>query len=855
MVWIEIRTVPAQDVTASVTMNGSCGLSVMSFSALLGRHARIGFILAIASLVLPVSPALAGPGFIGSSKVSIDDSSADLLASIEIRFNCKAQYLRHDPRSNGDRIRIFLEPTSICNGVSPVVAESRSRLRPFNADSAHLIELEYDGTSAGGPVLTLSFSKPVAFDVDMSRIAFDVVVHVRESALQALPAESVQTAPTVPHRQVARPKPITPDYVINLASFRRIPTIADAPNLQLGANQRLFYSEAIVDGTMWYRLRIGNFDSPGSAKDALVGLTSSFPGAWIDELEANASETDLTVAVREFSEPQATLVDNDIATSKIDSLMEDARRSMIEGDTSKAVQIYTKVLQLPESARHPEAQEYLALAREKKGQTAHAKAEYQRYLSLYPDGEGAARVNQRLAALLASNQPAGQPGGASNVQSGRQVAKRSDWRIQTYFSQYYRRDVNQPDDREEIVSQSALYSDVNFDARRRGERFDFSSRLSAGYRSDFLDNASSSGNSTRVSYAYADLADAVTGLRGRIGRQSRNNGGVLGRFDGINLGYELNEKVLINTVIGKPAYSSSDGIDSSRSFYGASVNYGPVLENLDLGLFYIQQDIENVRDRQAVGGEFRYFGDKQSLWGMADYDLHFGELASAFLQGSWRFESRLSIHALANKRGSPFLSSGNAIIGQPVSSFAELATIFSADELSQLGKDRTADSTNYSVGLSYPITQKLQINSDIGQSTIDATPASGGVLATPGSTYSYYSGSLLASSLIKEGDVSIFSLRYSDSETTQVISMTVDSRYPFGRTWRINARLRVDRRQLASDGSEQWLYTPGIRIQYRRSQKFRLEFEAGKLFSQLDSASINQDRESYFVNLGYQVFF
>jgi len=190
-----------------------------------------------------------------------------------------------------------------------------------------------------------------------------------------------------------------------------------------------------------------------------------------------------------------------------------------------------------------------------------------------------------------------------------------------------------------------------------------------------------------------------------------------------------------------------------------------------------------------------------------------------------------------------------------VSTFAELANIFTADELSQLGKDRTAASTNYSVGLSYPITQKLQINTDIGQSTIDGTPASGGVLATPGSTYSYFSGSLLASSLLKEGDVSIFSLRYSDSDTTQVISVTLDSRYPFGRTWRINARLRVDHRQLTSNDSEQWLFTPGIRIQYRRSQKFRLEFEAGKLFSQQDSASINQDRESYFVNLGYQVFF
>jgi len=225
------------------------------------------------------------------------------------------------------------------------------------------------------------------------------------------------------------------------------------------------------------------------------------------------------------------------------------------------------------------------------------------------------------------------------------------------------------------------------------------------------------------------------------------------------------------------------------------------------------------------------------------------------LQGSWRFESRLSIHALLNQRGSPFLSTGNAIIGQPVSTFAELANIFSADELSQLGRDRTAASTNYSIGLSYPLTQKLQINTDIGQSTIDGTPASGGVLATPGSTYSYFSGSLLASSLLKEGDVSIFSLRYSDSDTTQVTSITVDSRYPVGRSWRVNARLRVDHRQLTSNDSEQWLFTPGIRIQYRHSQKFRLEFEAGKLFSQQDSASINQDRESYFVNLGYQAFF
>jgi hypothetical protein len=818
------------------------------------RLPRAGLIAACLGM-LACAPAFAGPGFIASTRVSVDEADVDSIAAIKIRFNCKTNYLRHDPAGGGDRLRIYLEPTSICNGVSPVVAESRSRLRPFNSDSAHLVELEYDGDDSVGPVLILSFSKPVTFEVEMSGISFDATIRVGEAV--ALPAVPDSTSAVSSHRQVVREKPESPEYVVNLVSYQRIPTIADAAGFRPAAGQRLFWSEALVNGAIWYRLRLGNFESPGDASEALTGLKATFPGAWIDKLDPQPTDTDIVVAaLRAFDLADASPT-GAATDSKIDELMEDARRAMIAGDISRAIQIYTKVLQLPDSGRHAEAQEFLALAREKNGQMAHAKAEYQRYLSLYPDGDGAARVNQRLAALLANNRPASQPADSESPASGRRSSRLSDWRIQTYFSQYYRRDVNQPNDQDEIVSQSALYSDINFDARRRGARFDFSSRLSAGYRNDFLDNPSSisGGNSTRISYAYADLADAETGLRGRIGRQSRNSGGVLGRFDGINLGYELNEKILISTVMGKPAYSTTDGIDSSRSFFGASVNYGPLLENLDLGVYYIQQDIENIRDRQAVGGEFRYFGANQSLWGMVDYDLHFGELASAFLQGSWRFESRLSIHALANKRGSPFLSTGNAIIGQPVATFAELTNIFSAEELTQLGKDRTASSTNYTFGLSYPITPKLQISADAGQSTIDSTPDSGGVLGMPGSTYTYYSGSLLASSLVTEGDVSIFSFRWSDSDTSNVTSMTIDSRYPIGRSWRVNARLRVDRRQLVSDDSEQWLYTPGVRIQYRRSQKFRIEFEAGKLFSVQDAINSNQDRESYFVNVGYQVFF
>lgn len=800
--------------------------------------------------------ASAGPGFIESSRVSGDAATDAFSASIEVRFNCKAEYVRHEPQGSSDRLRVYLDPTGICNGVSPIVAESRSRLRPVNSDNANLTDLEYDGDSPAGPMLTFNFGRPVAFDVDMSGVSFGLIVTVSAAddlAAQTMPAP---IPPSVPHRQVPRATEDDPNYVINLASFRRIPTIADATGLELDSDQHLYYSEVIVDGKSWYRLRLGNFESGDAAAVALGDLKVNFPGAWIDEIDKDASIVEIGVAEQSIAEEPIDMPDGDgMARSKVDELMDDARKSMAAGEISRAIQIYTKVLQQPEHTRMAEAQEYLALAREKNGQMAHAKAEYQRYLSLYPDTEGAARVNQRLSALLASNR---QSAGVLNTATlGRQVSRQNDWRVQSYFSQYYRRDVNQQSDQDEIVSQSALYSDVNLDARRRGERFDFSSRLSAGYRSDFLNESFGSGNSLRISYAYADLADATTGFRGRIGRQSRNSGGVLGRFDGLNLGYQLDDRVQLNTVIGKPAYSSSDGIDSSRTFYGVSAHYGPILENLDLGAFYIAQDVEGVQDRQAVGAEFRYFGTNQSLWGMVDYDIAYRELANAFLQGSWRFESHLSIHGLVDRRGSPFLSASNALIGQPVLTFKELAQIYSEDELRQLGRDRTSLSTTFTIGLSYPISPRLQINADASQSTMDATPASGGVFATEESTYKYYSGSLVASSILKEGDVSIISARFSDSDTSRVISLTFDSRYPIGRTWRINPRLRVDRRQRLADPNYEWLYTPGIRLQYRRSQRFRITLEAGKQYSQRDTgiADLNLDRESYFFNIGYQSFF
>jgi tetratricopeptide (TPR) repeat protein len=807
-------------------------------------------LLVVISIFLVSYPLLAASGFVAGTKVSrVGD-----LAVITVSFNCDVQYLGHDPGTGGDQLRIQIEPTSICTGVAPLAARTQERFRPASADLASLVDVEYDGESSLGTFLRLNFSNAVGFSVEPFTSARHVIITVRMGTNPAVaPATDSRPVST----QVQRSAPPAPRYVINLQSSERSPAMADFSKLDLGPGQELMVTEVVIDGKAWHRLRVGYFESSDAAARALAELRLEFPTAWIDRESASAEleNTNTEIVVPPAANPTTTdLAGTSADEAKLAELMAEAKRLMTTGELSRAVQIYTKVLQQPENRYQPQAQEYLALARERNGQMAHAKAEYQRYLATYPDHEGADRVKQRLAALVTQpGRRAAEAAVAASSSPGTVRRRPETWNLRSYISQYYRRDANQLNDNDQVVSQSALYSDINLDARRRGERFDFSARLTAGYRKDFLGQPN--GDQARVSYAFADLADSKLGLRGRLGRQSRNTGGVLGRFDGLNLSYQATDLIRVDTVVGKPVNSTTDGIDDSRSFYGVSTNFGPIIDNLDVGVFFLQQNVDNLTDRQVVGAEARYFGDGKSLWGQVDYDTSFNEISSLFLQGSVRLPWEFTMTGLFDKRRSPLLSMSNALIGQPVFEFDELVILYTEDEIRELALDRASQTTTATFGLSRPLTPKLQINLNTTFATIEATPESGGVFATPESKYTYISTDFVGSSLIKEGDVSLLGLRYSDSQNTEVLSINLDTRFPIGRYFRFNPRLRVDHRQIKTDQSTQWIYTPGIRLQYRKDRRFRIELEAGMQFSSRDSVILTEDRESYFINLGYQFLY
>jgi tetratricopeptide (TPR) repeat protein len=412
------------------------------------------------SLLLFTAEALAGPGFIAETHVT----RGSVYAEVGIRFRCGVQYLGHDPSAASDVVRIRLETTSVCTGAAPSIADTKELIRPMSADDASIESIEYDGESPGDKTLRISFSEKTRFDVRPGSDNNSLRVRV---FLEPAADSSDRADATASTRLQRRPAVPGPDYVINLESWQRPPVTADMPRIALPKDKRVFVSEVEIDGATWYRVRVGNYGSAEEAARALAELRAQYPDAWIDRADAGTGSRTSDTPVPVPVEPPVPVAASDETAAKAAELMNDARRAMTVGELSRAVQIYTKVLQMPSNVHQPDAQEFLALARERNGQIAHAKAEYQRYLDVYPDEEGAERVEQRLAALLATaGTRRSTTAAAGGAPAGGRNALTDGWNIRTFLSQYYRRDANQVNDEEEIVSQSSIYSDISLDARR-----------------------------------------------------------------------------------------------------------------------------------------------------------------------------------------------------------------------------------------------------------------------------------------------------------------------------------------------------------------------------------------------------
>jgi hypothetical protein len=790
----------------------------------------------------------AGPGRLVDI-VEVTDRGEQV--DINVQFNCSVRYVTHLPASEGAEIRVQLQPFPDCR-VAPGVPVA-SEIPPLSGGGGIVAAVRVDSDVPGQITLVFDLRKSeqfvIAQGVDPRGLRLRLIRPVtRKGQVLLQPTDTVSNFAI---NLDSQPKPFDAQVV------ERAHRLLQAP---------VFVSEVVVEGQKWYRLRVGPIDRRTEADRLLEKALTEYPRAWL-AIGDDAVTSDPNAPAAETLPPVERMgSDPPLDPPALKTMLAQVKAAVSAHDYPVAIRLLTKLQRQPEFPERSRVQELLGLTRERSGQLAHAKAEYEEYLRRYPKGEAAERVALRLRILRAAT---------AKAQAGALVGENAHrWQFTGGFSQLFRYDGTRVDNSTpagnvppgtailpnstQTTTEDALFNDVDLLARRRGDRVDWMGRLSAGYSKSF--DQQSVGNQRRISIASIEFVDRSLGVLGRFGRQTRNQDGVLGTFDGLFVSYQWRPAWGVNVTAGYPVEETDAGVRTNRRFETIALAYSPPGARWDASVFAAIQEYDGVRDRQATGFEARYLASHASLVLVADYDTFYRSLNTASLLGTVQLPARWNLSFDAERRNSPVLSTRNALIGQPAATIAELETMIQqaglpAQTIFQWARDRTPYTTDYSITATRPLGQRLQFSATAAVSQTSGTPASGAVDAQPGSGNEVtYQAQLYGSSLWFPGDFSVASLTYANTETGKVEALGASARFPLVGAWRIGPRISIDRRVLVADDSTELTYIPSVLVDYQRGLKL-LQLEFGGQLGKRDALLETQNTKRYYVSLSYRIGF
>ena len=587
-------------------------------------------------------------------------------------------------------------------------------------------------------------------------------------------------------------------------------------------------------------------------------------------------------------------------SAQIDAFFSEARAAITAQDYARAVQLLTKLVNLPPHSRSAEAQELLGVARERNGQLAQAKAEYEIYLQKYPDSEGATRVRQRLAGVLTAQaappptlrgQDAG-PGANEATQTadagGEQNAtpsagpaptggtrRRAPRRpapapqpeepavtgfVSSYYylnqgsTQLHEFSSNTTTNNNNQVFQNALVTSVDVQGHKKLENSTLDWRLQGDMENDFT---SSGTLRFGVSRAYGEMSFADQRYKLKLGRQKLDSAGVFGRFDGALLSWSPSEKITTRAVLGAPVDSTRDGLfQSGKLLFGVSVDVKDLRPNLTVSAYAVHQTNDSYTDRQAVGIEGQFLNDTTSVYGLLDYDTYFNRVNTARLSGTLIFPDNSSFTASADFLHSPTLSLGNALQGQSVSTLSQLNASYSLAQMRQLALDRTTDTSSLTLAYSKPLNDTWQLSVDTTLFNSGGTPASGGVSAVPAPGLEVYaSAQVVGTSVFREGDTVSGSARIANTSSSSLFLLDGYTRFSYGEKLRLKPRLKLGYRDVKSSSSTELFAIPSITADYELNDRTRFELEVGTRVSNLAAPSFTEESNEGFASIGVSLNF
>ena len=720
---------------------------------------------------------------------------------VKVDFNFRIRYVSHFPLDGGEELRIVVRAIDPTEAAALAVLR-REALRPPNNPAAPIRAIDFEVAQPVGPTLRVLFLHPVAYQVAPGADFESMIIAIAHKGPQAAC------------------RPVFPSRI----------------------------------GTGWD--------------------TTIVHGDWAPTLHPSKPDLGPPLILAPRPKERGTGQLSAAEVQAVAASMDEARAAMKKGNYAQAIQLLSKVLARPENEHSAEAQELIGVAYQKAGHITEARNEYEDYLRRYPNRDGSEAVRQRLEGILtASGDPGerlraskaerargGEPGAGSGSSGG------TTWVVSGSASQFYIRDdsfrtlrdpslpPNPNDDKDDhLTHQNSLLSSFDLIAAWNNDQFKSKIRFSGTEEHKFDDNS----EIYSVAALFFETTIKQWDLMTRLGRQTRNTGGVVGRFDGGVVSWQANPSMRFNVVGGSPVERRADEpFKNDRFFYGASVDFGRFWGNLEATVFAIEQRDRSLLDRQGVGGELRYIDPVKSAFALVDYDVHFQELNAAMLSGSWTLPDKSTISGGFDYRKSPYLTAWNALQGQPLLTLYDMLKLHTKEEIDQLAIDRTPTFKSATAGYAFPINSNFQVNLDATASSLSGTIASGGVDAMmPTGTEYYYSAQLTGSNLLADGDMYIAGVRVADLAASNLYVLDLSARFPITQDLRVNPRLRLGYQVGDNSDLREFTVLPSILFNYYWTRDLSLELEVGAKWTERQQAGATQNETDLFFTAGFRYDF
>ncbi|MGC2166511.1 MAG: hypothetical protein WA632_10910 [Gallionella sp.] len=553
-----------------------------------------------------------------------------------------------------------------------------------------------------------------------------------------------------------------------------------------------------------------------------------------------------------------------------------ANEAMQKNQIDQTVVALNKLLDLPPNVLSQSAQSMMGEAREKNGEFAKARAEYELYLKLYPKAADIKLIQARLDKLPKEDTVKVKGAPSEIVQKTLEEKLQVSGGIsQNFFTGTTHTDsfasdgINPPTlSTFDATDQKQLTTSLDLTARKRTDKLDTRLVLREYNRINFLPNQP---EDYRWNAVYIEQSSRDRKFMYRVGRQSGMWGSMPGRFDGLVGGYSLNETWRVNAAVGVPVEYTSGGWDpgDSRIFYSGNIELTRLPNEWSGSLYGFLQTSgggynkiggTGIADRAAVGAEAHYFETNRNYMMQVEYDKIYRKVNLATFQGNWTQASGTNFYVNLDHRRSPPLTLSTS--GQFTASVKELlaSQLISIQELRDNAIALSMISNSAAVGASRQVLPKLRLATDFRVSNSGGTGAIvttlNSIVGTQdgfkgnGNTYSY-SLQAIGNGLFVENDMGIASGTLIKSETTKGQSLMLSQVNTFKERWRLDTSLMLYS-QDTNTGTHSTQIRPSMSVNYRLSDSWNFNAEAG-LEQYRTSNTLSSDKtHRKYVYAGYR---